>query len=154
MASAKDEHTLKPIASYIKNDKHSYTNLVKKAQTIQQIGKNLIAELDPSLRDHCTLANIQQDVATLITTSPAWATRLRYNIPQILSILRDQLGQTKLKTIRIKIVPVTSFFPVSTIPKPVLSKNSSELILQTANSIEDENLRNVLLKLSRRYNSN
>ena len=90
----------------------------------------------------------------MITTSPAWATRLRYNIPQILSILRDQLGQTKLKTIRIKIVPVTSFFPVSTIPKPVLSKNSSELILQTANSIEDENLRNVLLKLSRRYNSN
>lgn len=152
MTSAEDKHTLKTIATYIKNDQHSCSDLVKKAQTIQQIGKELNAELNPSLRGHCTLANINQDVATLITPSSAWATRLRYNIPEIISILRDKLGQKNLKTIRIKIVPTTSNFPVSTIPKPVLSKFSADVIQQTALSIDDENLRNVLLKLSTRSN--
>ncbi|MEM6999004.1 MAG: DciA family protein [Pseudomonadota bacterium] len=154
MTSAKDEPKLKTIASYLKNDQHSYTNLVKKAQTIQQIGKKLIAELDPALRNNCTLANINQDVATIITPSSVWATKLRYSIPQILTILRDNLGQKKLKTIRIKIVPVTTYFPASGIPKPMLSKSSSDFIKQTANSIDDEDLRDVLLRLSSRNKNN
>ena len=68
-------------------------------------------KIDQKLKEHLNitptsqfqLSAINDDVATIVVDSSSWATRLRYNIPKILTILNKKLGYPSIKTIRIKI---------------------------------------------------
>ena len=134
-------------------DEHgSLQNLVKKAQTIQKLGQQLHALLDPELQEHFVLANINQGVATIHTHSSAWATRLRYQIPAILDILNNQLGLKNIKTIRIRITPVDTE-KISPKRKQTLSSETAHYLQSMAEGFTDSRLRDALLKISRHHKS-
>lgn len=46
------------------------------------------AFLDPLLEPHCQVANLRSGCLVIMTDSAAWATRLRYTFPDLLSRLR------------------------------------------------------------------
>jgi hypothetical protein len=148
MSSASNKKYSKPVISYLKNDRDSLCLLLKKAQTNQQIESKLKTKLDPSFSKHFTLANINNDVAVLHAHSSAWATRLRYIIPQLLNIFTNDLGLKTIKTVRIKLASPPPKPASSSMSRPILSKASSETITQTAHNIEDVELRAILLKIS------
>lgn len=139
-----------PISELLQDKRYPIADLYKKANTILEINNKLKKCLDPSLHDYFELANIKNDVATLLVCSSTWATRLRYNIPAILDAFNNQLNLTSIKTIRIKvkkIIPTTDSEkePLS------LSKNSAQILIDVANNSEDPELRECLLKLSKHH---
>jgi len=80
-------------------------DMYQKVESIKKLDKLLKRFLDPALAAHCKVANIQKSCLILETTSPAWATRLRYQIPDLLNQLRKDGGLHHLGSIRYYIKP-------------------------------------------------
>jgi len=137
------------ISNILNNDHCSFSALYKKANSIQEIDRNLKKLLDPSLKDKFELANINAEIAILLVSSSAWATRLRYNIPAILDAFNNQLNLTSVKTIRIRVKK-----PIPENPdlnkKPIyLSNNSAQFLNDVANNFSDPELRKCFLNISK-----
>ena len=77
-------------------------DLRQRGLNLQSLDKKLKRQLDPGLQDYFELANIRGDVAVLLADSPAWAARLRYQVPLILAACQT-LGLDSIKTIQIKV---------------------------------------------------
>jgi hypothetical protein len=147
--NADKKNKILPISSFLNNDHCSFAALYKKANSIQEIDRNLKKLLDPSLKDKFELANINVDAAVLLVSSSAWATRLRYNIPAILDAFNNQLNLTSVKTIRIRVKK-----PIPENPdlnkKPIyLSNNSAQFLNDVANNFSDPELRKCFLNISK-----
>ena len=91
------------ISSLLLNEQSTISNLYKKAVFFKKTDLKLKKFLDLDIQNHFQLSNIEKDIATIVTDSSSWATRLRYNIPKILNIMNNQLNLVSIKTIRIKV---------------------------------------------------
>lgn len=138
-----------PISMLLQNQNSPITKLYKKSLTIYTIDKKLKEILQPSLKQHFQLANIDGDVATLLANSAAWATHLRYNIPAILNALNDQLHFISVKTIRIKVKKPLFDHTVANKKPNTLSKKSAQFLVVAANSFDDPEIQNCIRKLSK-----
>ena len=85
----------------LRRDAH-LADLCQRGLDLQSLDKKLKRRLDHGLQDYFELANIRGDVAVLLAASPAWAARLRYQVPLILAACRA-LGMDSVKTIQIKV---------------------------------------------------
>ncbi|MBL1141630.1 MAG: DUF721 domain-containing protein [Proteobacteria bacterium] len=144
-----------PISKLLKDKHSSIADLCNKANSIQEINQKLKKCLDPSLHNHFELANIKTDTVTILVNSSTWATRLRYNIPAILSALNKQLNFTSVKTVRIKVkklIPDISNPTSNKAKKPItLSQNSAQILKDVADNCNDPELRKCFIKLSKNY---
>ena len=77
-------------------------DLCQRGLDLQRLDKKLKRRLEPGLQDYFELANIRGDIAVLLAESPAWAARLRYQVPLILAACQA-LGLDSIKTIQIKV---------------------------------------------------
>jgi len=85
--------------------------------------------------------------------STAWATRLRYQSPQLLRCLHRHPSLAQLRRIEIRVTPLAQ--PASSSPQPAtLSAANAAIIDSTADSLSDPNLRTALKRLARRGRSN
>jgi hypothetical protein len=151
MNNADEKHLTRAISDLLQDKRYPLAELCKKAISNKKIDQKLKKHLDPSLSDHFELANIKTDVATILVNSPAWATRLRYNIPAILSTLNKQLNFSSVNTVRIKVKKVVhENITLSKKPTP-LSKSSVQVLVDVANNFSDPELRSCLLKLSKHH---
>jgi len=138
-----------PISSLLNDEHCSFASLYKKANSIQEINRNLKNLLDPSLKNKFELANINADTAILLVSSSAWATRLRYNIPAILYAFNEQLNFTSIKTIRIKVKKPISENPALIKKSIYLSNNSAQFLNDVASSFDDPELRKCFINISK-----
>lgn len=119
-----------------------------KLQHLQQL---LNADLDTALSAHCKVADFSAGILTLVIDSSAFASRLRYLQHSLLSSLKKYNEFSGLYKIEWLISPSTP-----ALPKPLyqrtLSKQSANLLIDTANSCENEELKAVLLRLASRAN--
>ncbi|MCU7904643.1 MAG: DUF721 domain-containing protein [Candidatus Thiodiazotropha sp. (ex Epidulcina cf. delphinae)] len=104
--------------------------------------------LPPPLDSQLKAAVLQEQTLSLFVTSPVWASRLRYLIPQLQRQLRENgLSVDRLRT---RILPGGAAEPAK--PKLKrrlkLSRKSGDLLRQTAASIDDRQLRDAMLRLS------
>lgn len=79
--------------------------LVAKARRLQEVDQLLRSFLDHEMAQHCVLADVKNNSkgkleALLIADNAAWATRLRYAIPELLKNVRTQPEFKELKKIR------------------------------------------------------
>ena len=91
------------VISVLLDEKSSISSLYKKAKSFHKIDQKLKEHLNITSNNRFQLSAINDDVAIVVVDSSSWATRLRYNIPKILTILNKKLGYPSIKTIRIKI---------------------------------------------------
>ncbi len=135
------------IQSYLDDSQSVFAAFQKRANELQLIHEKIKTILPSPLCDHCVLANVDKNRLTLHTDSSAWAARLRFKTPEILSCLKSLFNTNPPKTIRIRVVP-----PVNLSPQPKrklhLSDKNAQLILDTANLIKDPELREALVRLS------
>ena len=127
--------------------------ILKHVNFINQLQSELHKYLGPPLNTHCKIANYKKDILILHADSPGWAAKLRYITPDISSFLQQQFQLTSLKTIRVKVQPVSKE-PIKTSKKRIiLSSTSAKLINDVAKTIPDHALRTSLLKISRHSQS-
>ncbi len=148
MVRSRQNSKCRTIESLVAKESSPLQNLVKKAQRIQQLGQKLETHLDPSLQGNFTLANIHEGVATIMADSSAWATRLRYQIPVILDVLTNQLGQNHVKTVRIKIAHQHQNERTKDKQTISLSSEAASYLTRTADAFGDSPIRDSLLKIA------
>ncbi|MCU7874253.1 MAG: DUF721 domain-containing protein [Candidatus Thiodiazotropha sp. (ex Lucinoma borealis)] len=110
----------------------------------QQIKRYLPMPLDAQLK----AAVLQDGTLSLFVISPVWASRFRYLLPQLQRQLREN-GVT-VDRLRTRILPSDTAKPIRTMQKQriKLSKESSKQLRQAAASIDDQPLRDAILRLS------
>ncbi len=112
---------------------------------------NIINQLLPEqLKTHCLGANLHDKQLTLFADSSIWASRLRYESADLLLKVREkQLPATKI-TVRVQMAPLPKK-PAKKKPamRPVLSENTSKMLKQTADCLDDAALAESLKRLAK-----
>ena len=130
-------------------------NLYTHAKGIYALNEKLQTHLVPSLRGHCTVANYSDETLTVNAETSAWASRLRYCVPDILNYAKHECGLTRLKSVRIKVSPIhnktvqSNLSSTRSVKKASLSKKSADFIKNVATSIKDPALRKSILRISK-----
>ena len=91
--------------------------------------------------------NFNSESLTIYTDSPAWASRLRFNIQNILHITQHKCGLPNIHSVRIQ-VSIQKSESLTNTRKISLSAKSSQMIQNTAKSISNPTLREALIRLS------
>ncbi|MCU7922769.1 MAG: DUF721 domain-containing protein [Candidatus Thiodiazotropha sp. (ex Dulcina madagascariensis)] len=134
------------------------SKIVASHATPARLGKQLSAQkalfqrvrqyLPPPLDSQLKAAVMQEQTLSLFVSSPVWASRLRYLIPQLHRQLRE--SGLRVERLRTRILPDER----AGAAKPTLkrrlklSRESGELLRRTAASISDRQLRDAMLRLS------
>jgi hypothetical protein len=145
--TAKTKKGAVAIQSLIACDKGMLAALCQRASELRVFQDKLKAKLSPPLCDHFILANIDDNTLTIHTDSSAWAARLRFKTPDILSHIQELCGANSPLTIRIKVAP-PAHQNKTALRTIKLSNKNAQLIQDAANSITDPVLRGALLKLA------
>jgi len=140
----------KSLASLLKNKgfSHIQAEITRRKLYTQQ----LRAILPESMATHCQVVNLQHGSLTIAVDNSAWLAKLRFLVPQIKKIYRQehhlQLNNIKLLVSR----PADAVTEKQPIPhlKRQLSANSAKFIHDYAESLEPSDLRLALLRLSSR----
>ena len=109
-----------------------------------------LTELLPGdLQIHCRAINLQGDRLVLAVDSPAWKYQLRFLLPELTRNVQKAC-QIPIAKIHI-IVDPTATAPLPRTPaKRKLSARSQSLIQQAAQGVQDERLRQALIRLARK----
>ena len=128
------------------------------AKDVCALNEELHKYLTPSLSSHCNVANYSDETLTINADTSAWASKLRYCIPDILKFAKLECGLINLKTVRVKVSPIhheanqsktgqDKFSGTNLTRKARLSKKSAEFIKNIAKSINDPELRKSIIKI-------
>lgn len=123
-------------------------NLITYSIWLSQLTRQIHHILGQPLAEHCQVVNLRYDVLVLQTDSPAWATKLRYLLPEILPKIRALTGLDTIRAAQVKVVPPEC---VSTkkLPQPnKLSVTSGKCLTSAAHSTPHADLRAALLSLA------
>jgi hypothetical protein len=121
--------------------------MLDRAQKLKRLEQAILGLLPENLAGHCKVVNLKNETLILATTSSAWATRLRFAGPELLKQLRCQFP-VNLKSLRIQVQPEVTEGSPAPRPKPKLSMHSGDLLVQTAKTIDDPDLKEALYRLA------
>lgn len=127
------------------------SRITEKKQLLEKLNQTILPLLPESCRSHITASNFNNQILTLIVDSPVWAARLRTQYKTIAKTLMNQLN-LEVKSVKIKFQQPVKIKTKASKHLPSISSKSAELIRQTANDIDDEELRTTLLSLSNKAN--
>ena len=137
-----------PISDLLESRSNSLSDIAVRVSRIKECQSTLRSLLGAPLSDHLYVANFSSNTLTLHTDSPAWASRLRFNIQTILNVAILNCGLKELKSVRIKVV--VQNYDTSPARRPLyLSEMTASLIKNTADSINDRKLQTSLFNLSK-----
>jgi hypothetical protein len=124
---------------------------LKQALAEQEKLTRLVRESLPSpLKDQLQSAVLSNRTLSLMVTSPVWASRLRYQAPQLLRQLRQQ--GLKIEQIRPRIVPAAmATRKTQRRQADAMSPDSAKALCQVADALEAGPLQEALRRLSRHH---
>lgn len=140
----------KQINKLLQSKNSGVAGLITEARKLEFLNNQLLDLLPAPLPLHCQLAKIDKQTLVIIVDSPSWSARLRYSIPDLLTKLKHHSQFfIPIKNIEIKVNPKwhSQAYHIPLKPRPI-SKETSKCLKETANSIENETIKKVLLKLA------
>ena len=139
----KTPHPIQNISDVLQKDPTIFS-LITKAKEIEMLDGLVKKEIGSDLLDHCQVASYDKGVLTLITTSNAFATQLRFKSFDIRDKLRQTPKWSGLSRIQIKIDPKSAHAPSLTasqdpVPiKPTLPYTVSRQLLALADTLPNK----------------
>jgi hypothetical protein len=116
---------------------------------LQKINRALYEIIPIEFLGHIqTAGNPQTGILHIYADSPAWATKLRFYKPAIVSGLTAHTGLA-IKSVLISIHPKAVNHKAASLKKPHLSKNSAHLLATLAKNTDDPELKRALSALAK-----
>lgn len=151
---------MKHITELVEGAQNVLQQLWEKNSKVQQVNQTLPNILPKPLLPHCRVVNVREQVAVIYTDSAAWATRLRYLVPQILQVWQQHsITITKIE-IRVHLETFNSIELTSPVTPPAtisktrgpypLTQNAANYLRHTAEATTHPRLKAVLLRLANR----
>ena len=121
--------------------------ILRRADAHAKIERDLTADWPPEVREHCRLGGYRDGHVVLLVDSPAWATRLRYALPELIE--NNEFLQ-RAKKIRIKVRSTHETPPEPSPRKPNrLSTKAADVLLACSEAIDDDALADSLRRLAK-----
>ena len=132
------------------------SKFVNQAKKLDQYTRILHKVLPIECREHVQVANIRQQNLMLITDSPVWTTRLRQLSTAILQFIRENsIDADQI----IHHIQISTRYHNNAADKqrqhlekkraiPKISEKTSQLLSQSANSIDNQQLKDALLRVA------
>ena len=138
----------RPISKILSSSHDGLRRLTSISKRLQILNKRIQNYLPAPLNSHCHVANLNERTLVLMVDSPIWATKIRLFLPKLINAAGDQIDN-----IEIKVRPLG----LETVSRPPrrpnrMSKSTSNLLIQLANSTKEQKLRNALKRLARHSN--
>lgn len=122
----------------------------EKLRLLSELNQLWPNEVEDSLAQHSRIANWRDQCLVIEVDSSAWATRLRYSIPDLLKKLRHHRALKQLKTIEWYINPTAQASSSEPTRPPLnISTTAAKLITEIADFTQHERLKQALLKLGK-----
>jgi len=93
------------VGKVISDSGNSLSTLYRQAKALTRVESLLTRNTDPVLANQFQVAAMRQDRLILVTSSATWATRLRMQSGQMLSILH-QSGYKHIRHIDLRVAPI------------------------------------------------
>lgn len=131
--------------------------LVTRSRQLQRWTGIFRSYLDAELAAHCYVSGIDAENLTIFVDSAAWATRLRFQIPQLLPKLRHANPVfVDVQNIRVKILSQQSIEQSPSLGQtgPTMNMDNAKSINSLSNSIDDPELQLALQRLAKHGRQN
>ncbi len=142
------KNKLTPI-SYVRRPGAKYHRLWSHAQLLAELTDYLNKTLPSSISGHCMVANLRDTELVIGTDSPVWTARLRYYTPQILKHFATH-PTVAVRRVKIRALPIANPTAPRARYRMKISRDSGEILEQTAQTVNDSRLQKALLKLAAR----
>jgi len=115
-----------------------------KVQSLSSLNNLLKQYLGEQSAPYYQLSFYHTGILTILAENAAFATQLRYQVPNLLSQLRKNPTWAGLRSIQVKVSPIFHEQQQQLAPKPVaekpypLSKESAQTLLALATSLQDK----------------
>lgn len=138
----------KSLASLIQQPSELLHHIVTKSQCLIHLTNLLHQSLEENVAKHCKVANFREETLVLEIDSAAWATQIRYRIPELLMKLRQKNEFNDLKKIEYYIQLLATPHAQSKSTRG-LSASSAAVLLETAETLPETDLKQALLRLAK-----
>lgn len=124
---------------------------VTKTKTLERLTQIVRQYLEPELAGNCSVANLNNNVLILATTSNAVNHKLKYLVPDLLNKLRSLPKYYGLSSIEIiQQIPIVEAIPqTNMLTRMYLSSESAKQIIAMADQITDKALARALMKIAK-----
>ncbi|CEG57910.1 DUF721 domain-containing protein [Legionella fallonii] len=78
--------------------------LCQRSMQLEELSNKVSQLLPPNLATQCQVGSFNKGCLTLTTTNAAWASQLRYAVPELRDKLRKEAGMYQLTSIKINII--------------------------------------------------
>ncbi|MGC1183421.1 DciA family protein [Legionella sp.] len=124
--------------------------LCQRSVQLEELSKKLEQLLPAELAGTCNVGSFNKGCLILTTTEAAWASQLRYAIPELRDKLRKEAGMYQLSSIKIAVVEsVITYKPIMQQKKHHLSDKAKETIINESQQCKYEPLQKAWLHLAK-----
>ena len=125
------------------------SDICQQSLLLEELSRKLVQLLPPNLANQCQVGNFNKGCLLLTTTNAAWASQLRYAIPELRDSLRKEAGMYQLSSIKIAVIDAHGSYKKPTQPKKhVLSEKTKATIISESQQCSYEPLKKALLHLA------
>jgi hypothetical protein len=137
------------LSHVLQQDSQVIDGVLLKLKQLQNLQNILHGYLEKKLAPHCQVANYENNSLCVITDTALWATQLRFQIPHLLSQLRQHDELKTIKELRCKIRPKQAPAPAKEYQAcERLSLETSTILLETARNIKHPSLKMIMEKIA------
>jgi hypothetical protein len=124
--------------------------IIRRGKQLHRLGKLIRERLGPVLEPHCHVANLRDNTLVLLVSSTVWASRLRYQVPQLLQDFQQDDRLSGITAIDIRVSPANNPKPPQQPRRASMSADAALCIQRCADSVDDGQLKSALEQLARR----
>lgn len=122
--------------------------ICQRSVQLEELSIKLAQMLPEDLAKECQVGSFNKGCLILTTTNAAWASQLRYAIPELRDKLRKEAGMYQLSSIKIAVVePVVPYEKPVQKKKYLLSEKTKATIISESQQCSYEPLQKALLHL-------
>lgn len=138
-----------PIRQLLQREAFPAGGIISRGQALHLLDRQLKTLLETSESLHCQVGNLRDGVLILYCDSTAWATRLRYQVPQLLARMREKSEWRGVQRIEVRVSPASEKPPEKQTVK--IGSGAQRSLLGCAESVTDEALGSALRRLAAHY---
>ncbi|HHF7365722.1 TPA: DciA family protein [Legionella bozemanae] len=125
------------------------TDLCQRSVQLEELTNKIKLMLPEALANECQVGSFNKGCLLLTTTDAAWASQLRYAIPELRDKLRKEAGMYQLSSIKVTVIePQIQYEKSRPLQKHELSEKAKAIIISESQSCTYEPLQKALLHLA------
>ena len=95
---------------------------------LEELTSKLYSYLPSPLQDHCHVGSFNSGCLIIVASDAAWASQLRYSLPDLRDKLRKEAGIYQLSSIKVTIATIEAIHSIKRPDSPLLSNKARDII--------------------------